>query len=325
MRFAALALSLTVAGMQVAGAQSPDEWSEEFPKTDFSRATVPFSEIRSGGPRRDTIPPIHDPQYEPVAELEGVGRLEPVIGVVVGGEARAYPLRIMLWHEIVNDTVGGVPILVSYCPLCNSGLVFDRRVEGRTLTFGNTGRIRHFDMVMYDHQTESWWQQFSGTAIVGTLSGKTMTLIPARLESLAQFAARAPDGRVLVPNDKTARPYGVTPFAGMDSGFTPPPFLAYALPDGIRPLDYAVVVGDRAWPLSRLRKAERIAEAGLVLTWTPGRNSLHDTRRIEDGRDLGNVTVTRQGAPHEEVAHDVAFAFAFAAFVPDGAWMDGMP
>ncbi len=83
-----------------------------------------------------------------------------MISIDLNGDAGAYPLRILLWHEIVNDVVDGVPVLVSYCPLCNSGVVFDRRIEGKTLSFGNTGRIRYFDMLMYDHQTESWWQQF---------------------------------------------------------------------------------------------------------------------------------------------------------------------
>ena len=96
---------------------------------------------------------------------------EPVIGLVVNGDARAYPLKILIWHEIVNDTVGGVPVTVTYCPLCNSAIVFERTVDGRVLDFGTTGKLRNSDLVMYDRQTESWWQQFSGTAIVGAMTG----------------------------------------------------------------------------------------------------------------------------------------------------------
>lgn len=123
---------------------------------------------------------------------EGIGLKEPVLSIGINGDFRAYPLRILLWHEIVNDTVGGVPILVSYCPLCNSGVIFDRRVDGEVLRFGNTGRIRHFDMVMYDHNPESRWQQFLGEAIVGDMTGTRMKALPARLESLKNFIARAP-------------------------------------------------------------------------------------------------------------------------------------
>ncbi|WP_421723093.1 DUF3179 domain-containing protein [Bauldia sp.] len=321
MRTRLLAAVVAIALSVPAFAEAPADWQREFPNTDFSRASVPFDEIDFDGARRDTIPPIHDPQYIPAAEATDIGPLEPVIGVVVDGDARAYPLRIMLWHEIVNDTVGGVPVLVSYCPLCTSGVVFDRRVGDQTLTFGNTGRIRHFDMVMYDHETESWWQQFSGGAIVGDLTGAEMKLVPSRLESLTQFRKRAPDGLVLVPNDPDARPYGTTPYARMERGDFPEAAALQGLPSGVRPLDYAVIVDERAWPLKRLMEETEIAESDLILTWGAGRNSLHDSVVIADGRDLGNVVV--RDASGAEVAHDVAFAFAFSAFVPDGTWMTG--
>jgi hypothetical protein len=166
----ALLIALAPFG-QTAAAQSAADWAIEFPRTDFSQATVALDEIQFDRARRDTIPPIDDPRFVPQADLAGLGALEPVISVVIGDAARAYPLRIMLWHEIVNDRIGGVPIFVTDCPLCNSGVVFDRRVDGRELDFGNAGRIRRFDMVLYDRQSESWWQQFSGTAIVGDLAG----------------------------------------------------------------------------------------------------------------------------------------------------------
>ncbi len=181
-------------------------WKSDFPKTDFARTSVPLDEIRDDGNFRDTIQPISSPQFQSVSELTAVGPLEPVLSLRINGDARAYPLRILLWHEIVNDVVGGVPILVSYCPLCNSGVVYDRRLGGEVLDFGNTGRLRHFDMVMYDHQSESWWQQFTGEAIVGDRSGETLRIVPARLESLAKFRQRAPDGKLLVPNNVMAIP-----------------------------------------------------------------------------------------------------------------------
>ena len=120
-----------------------DEWTGEFPKTDFSRTSINLIEVVEDGPRRDTIPPIFDPQFVPANGETKVGPMEPVLSIIIDGDARAYPLRILLWHEIVNDVVGGVPILVSYCPLCNSGVIYDRRFDGEVLSFGNTGRIRH--------------------------------------------------------------------------------------------------------------------------------------------------------------------------------------
>jgi Protein of unknown function (DUF3179) len=118
-----------------------------------------------------------------------------VIGVVIDGDARAYPLRILIWHEIVNDVVGGVPVAVTYCPLCNTGIAFDRRVGEQVLELGTTGKLRNSDLVMYDRATESWWQQFLGEAIVGELTGARLTMLPSRLESFANFRERAPEGQ----------------------------------------------------------------------------------------------------------------------------------
>ncbi len=301
-------------------AEEPADWRGEFPIADFDRRSIEYAEIVFDGAVRDSIPPIADPKFVPAAEAEDIGPLEPVLSIGVDGDFRAYPLRILLWHEIVNDVVGGVPVLVSYCPLCNSGVVFDRRVGGRVLEFGNTGRIRHFDMVMYDTATESWWQQFLGEAVMGELTGTRLKVLPARLESLGRFRARAPDGVVLVPNDTRARPYGLSPYVGMDSAAVPRGAFPYRLPEGVPPLARVVVVGGEAWTVALLRRRERIERDGLIITWTPGQNSIHDARRIAQGRDVGNVVVQRRTAGGlEDVAYDVSFAFAFGAFRPDGA------
>ena len=168
----------------------PAVWRQEWPLTDFSRHSVAYDEIVLGGPPRDGIPAIDNPSFAPISEVRELAPHAPVISVAIGDDARAYPLRIMIWHEIVNDTVGGVPIAVTWCPLCNSSVVFDRRVGGRTLSFGTTGKLRNSDLVMYDRETESWWQQFGGECIVGALLGVELKLIPMRVESLERFAAR---------------------------------------------------------------------------------------------------------------------------------------
>jgi len=286
-----------------------DQYRDEFPNTDFSKISIAADEIVTDGPRRDQIPPIHEPKFVPAAEAE-IGPEEPVIGLIINGDARAYPLRILLWHEIVNDTVGGVPVLVSYCPLCNSGVVFDRRLDSRVLQFGNTGRIRHFDMVMYDLETESWWQQFLGEAIVGDLTGQRMTPLPARLESVTAFLARAPQGQLLIPNNPRLRPYGASPYVEFEDA-NPRAMRVYGLPDGVRPLDRVVIVGKEAWTLKRLRQERVIRDGDLEITWTPGQNSIHDEKAIDRGRDVGNVVVQRAGV---DVPYDVTFAFAHRAF-----------
>ena len=310
------AISLGVTG---AVADDPDDWRREFPLTDYQRHSIDFAEIRFDGATRDTITPIDDPRFRPAQEVRNLGSLEPVLSLSIDGDTRAYPLRLLLWHEIVNDVVGGVPVLVSYCPLCNSGVVFDRRLGKRVLRFGNTGRLRHFDMVMYDHETESWWQQFLGEALIGALTGARLTVLPSRLESLERFRARAPDGLLLVPSNPQLHPYGATPYVGMEDARVSPKRYPYALPPGVRPLARVVVVGERAWTLDLLREERRIVEDGLVITWEPGQNSIHDTSFIAAGRDVGNVTVQRrQPGGLGDVPYDVSFAFAFAAFRPEG-------
>ena len=299
-----------------------DTWTGEFPKTDFSRTSISLIEIVEDGPRRDTIPPIFDPQFVPANGATKVGPMEPVLSIIIDGDARAYPLRILLWHEIVNDVVGGVPILVSYCPLCNSGVIYDRRFDGEVLSFGNTGRIRHFDMLMYDRETESWWQQFLGEAVIGKYAGARLTALPARLESLDRFRARAPDGKLLVPSDGHVRPYGSSPFMGLErQDFTP----RYALPDGVKPTTRVVVVDGEAWTVDLLERKKTFRAGDLVFTWEAEQNSIHDTRRIASGRDVGNVTVMRgKGDALESVTYDLTFAFAFSAFHPNGTLHTGL-
>jgi hypothetical protein len=136
--------------------------------TDFSKHTVNYDEILSGGPPKDGIPAIDLPRFVSAEEADAwLKPVEPVILVEVGEDARAYPIQILMWHEIANDTVGGLPLTITFCPLCNTAIVFERRVDGQVLDFGTTGRLRYSNLIMYDRQTETWWQQASGEAIAG--------------------------------------------------------------------------------------------------------------------------------------------------------------
>jgi len=298
----------------------PEYRRVEWPNTDFSKSSVALEEIMSGGPPRDGIPPIDKPAFLPVAEASGLADTEPVIGLVVGGDARAYPLRILIWHEIVNDEVGGIPVTVTFCPLCNAAMVFDRRAGGRVLDFGTTGLLRNSDLVMYDRQTESWWQQFTGEAIVGALTGTKLELLPARLESWSGFRARAPLGRVLVPDEPGSRAYGRNPYAGYDASGRP--FLySGALPEGVAPLARVVSLEDRsrAWSLDLLRRqGEILLENGIVISWRPGQNTALGDEVIAQGADVGNILVRRRTASGwQDVVYFVDFAFAFHAFHPE--------
>ncbi|MEX0285720.1 MAG: DUF3179 domain-containing protein [Paracoccaceae bacterium] len=300
----------------------PSFWRSEWPDTEFSITSIGnWGEIRSGGPPKDGIPALSDPSFVVAARESRIGGREPVITVEIeGARPRAYPIRYLTWHEIVNDTVGGVPVAVTFCPLCNSGLTFDRRVQGRVLSFGVSGKLRNSDMVMYDRETESWWQQAVGEGIVGEMTGVELRQLPTWMESWAAFKARNPDG--LVMNEpKMNRDYGRNPYRGYDQ--SPKPFLydGETPPHGIPPLMRVVRVGDRAWPLSRFEAKTEVREAGVVISWAPGQASALDTARINKGREVGTIRV-RDGQGRD-VPHDVMFAFAFHAFWPDGDWMLG--
>ena len=319
----AFALTVMIAAIAfaipaVTAKANPAYWKSEWPRTDFTKHSIDYGDVLSGGPPKDGIPSIDSPKFVKLSKALNLAPTEPVIGLEVNGVARAYPLRVLTWHEIVNDVIGGVPVAATYCPLCNAAIVFDRRVEGQVLEFGTTGKLRHSDMIMYDRQTDSWWQQFLGEGIVGAMTGKRMKTLPSRLESFEKFAARHPDGEVLIPSDPNMRAYGANPYVGYDnSGF---PFLYKGeVPEGIAPLGRVVVLGDTAWTLELLRDKRRIEKGDVVITWEPGQNSALDTRKISEGRDVGNVLVQkRDGAALRDIPYDVTFAFVFLAFKPDG-------
>lgn len=313
MRTLLLVVSILFAAAAPAFA-NPDFWKSEGWETDFGKTEVDLKEIISGGPPRDGIPPIDDPVFAAADKVDYAGR-EPVIGFSLNGEARAYPLSVLMWHEIVNDTVGGVPVAVTFCPLCDAAIVLERTVEGRVLRFGTTGKLRNSDLVMWDDATESWWQQFLGRAIVGDYLGTELPMLPSRVESWARFQERFPNGKVLVPSNAAARRYGENPYVGYDE--SPWPFLFRGeVPEGVFPMQRVVKVGDRAWSLDLLAARRQITAAdGLVLRWEPGQATALGNREIAEGQDIGNVTVQRHG---QDVVHDVTFLFAFHAFLPDG-------
>ena len=313
-----LAAALTLAG---AAAAAPDRFQRAWPDTDFSRASVSFDEIVAGGPPKDGIPAIDDPAFVSVAGKDRIAAREPVMTLEFdGAEPRAYPIRYLMWHEIVNDTVAGRPVAVTFCPLCNTGMVFDREVDGQERVFGVSGLLRHSVMIMFDRETESWWQQGTGEAIVGAHLGDRLELLPAWMESWAEFRARNPDGLVMAEPDWPRR-YGDNPYRNYDTSQRPFLFDGEDPPHGLDPMARMVRVGARAWPMERVRDAGEITEAGVTITWNEGQASALDTGRIGEGREVGTVRV--RDAEGNDLPHDIPFAFAFNAFHPDGEWMLG--
>lgn len=278
-------------------AQQGGEW-----RTDFSRHTVPLDEIVSGGPPKDGIPALDRPRFETVRSADKwLAEREPVMVVEHEAIVRAYPLQILVWHEIVNDQLGDLPVAVTFCPLCNTALVFDRRHAGRVLDFGTTGRLRHSDLVMYDRQTESWWQQATGQAIVGALAGDSLRWVESQTLSWGEFKRSYPRGGVLSRETGFSRPYGRNPYVGYDAPDGSPlaGFFSGRRDDRLPAMErvVAVRVGGEAvaYPFSRLRTTRVVNDAvnghPLVVFWAPGTASALDRSSVAAGRDVGSSGV----------------------------------
>ncbi len=295
---------LTSVFIKQSGGNSSTGWESEWPKTNFNKTIVNFSDIIPGGPPKDGIPSLDKPVFISFSEADKwLNSNEPVIAVEIKGVARAYPIQILIWHEIVNDKVGGTPVTVTFCPLCNSSIVFDRRLEfkGKSylFDFGTTGKLRNSDLIMYDRQTETWWQQFIGTAIVGDLTGANLTMIPSYIISYKNFKESYPDGKVLSKKTGYRREYGKNPYIGYDE-INNTPFVLKGTPDKrLPPMERIINVYidgvDKIYPLSALQKEkvihDKIGKTGIVLFHLPGTVSALDKAVIANSRDIGAGTV----------------------------------
>jgi hypothetical protein len=269
-------------------------------KTNFDKKTINIGELMSGGPPKDGIPAIFTPKFETQDEAsEWLDDKEPVIGLEINGESKAYPLSILIWHEIANDEVGGVPVAVSFCPLCYSALVYDRRVRGVVPYFGVSGLLRNSDMVMYDNVTESFWQQFTGEAIVGDMVGETLELIPTQIISFKQFKDAYPDGKVLSKDTGYDRSYGQNPYVGYDDIDQRPFLFRGDIDDRLPPNEKVIAIkqGDinKAYPYS-ITKEEHVINDNIngtpvVIFHGEGAVSALDGGTIADSKEVGSTGV----------------------------------
>ncbi len=284
------------------GVERPS-WASATWETNFARHSVAFDEIMSGGVGRDGIPSIDAPQFvSHTAAQEWLAANEPVVVLEINGAARAYPLQILTWHEIVNDTIGDVPVAVTFCPLCNSAIVFDRRVEGEVYEFGVSGLLRNSDLVMYDRTSESLWQQFTGEAIIGDLTGAQLTFLPSSLVSFADFQAAYPEGMVLSRDTGFNRRYGVNPYTNYDATGGTPFLFDGKIDERLPAMERVVAVThtvtddstvDIAYPFSQLAEQGVVndTEHTLVVFHLPGTSSALGASQIAEGEDVGATGV----------------------------------
>jgi len=269
-------------------------------RTDTAQRTINLRELKAGGPGKDGIPAIQRPRFVNAERAAPwLGADEPVISLVVNGQSKAYPLQILMWHEIINDTIAEIPVAVTFCPLCYSAEVFDRRAKGQTLTFGISGFLRLSNMVMYDKQTESLWQQGLGQAVVGSLTGTRLKRLPAQIISFAQFRQAYPKGRVLSRRTGHNRPYGRNPYVGYDSISQNPLTIRPDSRQGVLPRERLVAVTiagrDKAYPYSTTRKLgvvnDEVGTVPLVVFHGDGALSAMDQGQIASSREVGSTGV----------------------------------
>jgi hypothetical protein len=281
---------VTVSGLSIARGGSPEGAPPPL---------VDLAEIRSGGPPPDGIPSIDAPTFLPPAEVDFLAETEPVLAVDIDGDVRAYPVQILMWHEIVNDTVGGVPVAVTYCPLCNSAVAYDRRLEDRVLEFGTSGLLWNSALVMYDRQTETLWSHFTGEGVVGELTGVELDTYPVATVPWGVWRDANPEGLVLSRDTGFDRQYGRNPYPGYDD-VNSRPLLFEGEVDG-RYTAMTRIAGIEldgealGVPLATLRE-ERVVSATLagtelVLFWAPGTASALDAGDVAGGDDVGATGV----------------------------------
>lgn len=277
-------------------------WTGDGWQTDFSIKSVHLSEITQAALKRDIIPPIDDPRFLPAAELgDALPGNEPVAVLQVADLVRAYPLRILTFHEIVNDELAGVPVAATFCPLCNTAIGFRRQIQGQALRMGVSANLRASNLLLWDDVTESWWQQSTGEAIVGTYTGWQLAFLPMAISSFDTYRESYPDGPVLTEETGHNRRYGSNPYVGYDSG-NRRPFLFFDELDERLPATERVIVveiGDEqvAYPFSVLSESrvvhDRVGGEEIVVLFAPGTASALDAATIAEARDVGAAGVFR--------------------------------
>jgi hypothetical protein len=277
--------------------------------TDTTLNNIDISELMVVLPR-GSFTVLNYPKFISRAEgLESFLVKEPVLSVETNGTAKAYPLNMMSVHEIANDTLAGVPILATFCPLCNSGIVFDRRLKYKgkdfLLEFEVSGMLRKSDMVMADKETETWWQQLVGKGIVGTLAGAELSVIPSLVISVGEFFNRFPNGKILskksgVPNAEAN--YGINYYQNYDDPDNKP-YNRFFSPDDVDPrlpameriVDVRSAGEFKVYPFSAVEKSGVINDEfngkNVVLLYQPGTISVLDEKEIKNSKDVGMVTV----------------------------------
>ncbi|MBI3606921.1 MAG: DUF3179 domain-containing protein [Nitrospirae bacterium] len=277
---------------------------------DLTKRSIALDQIVAGGPPRDGIPALTDPTFVPASSAAFLQDDDRVIGLQLNGPARAYPIKILNWHEVVNDRVGGAPVVVTYCPLCGTGMVFDALIHDRRALFGVSGLLSQSDVLLYDRDTESLWSQLRQEAVTGARIGTRLTLLPALHTTWGAWRTEHPETLVLSTDTGHARDYQTDPYRGYAS--TPRLFFDVAARDSrLHPKEWVLGVErggqTKAYPFSVLETrdapvCDRLGDQPIVVHFDPKTRTARATD--PNGRPIPSVA---------------ASWFAWYAFHPDTA------
>ncbi|MBI2010721.1 MAG: DUF3179 domain-containing protein [Candidatus Colwellbacteria bacterium] len=292
--------------------ETKKETAREIMVTDGLKHSVPLDEIIGGGPPKDGIPSIDNPKFVSIAETSGFLKDDdPGIALDLDGTARFYPFQILVWHEIVNDTVNGERVLVTYCPLCLSGIVFDPVVKDERVEFGTSGKLWNSNLVMYDRKTDSLWPQILGEAVVGEMTGSQLKVLPSDMIRFGEFKEQYPQGTVLSRDTGAVRFYGQDPYG--DYYTTPGTYFPVSKKDDrLSDKDFVlgIVINEKAkayWP-------EAVKKVGEITDQFEGKTIV---ARYEKEIDAVRLFEKKADGTLERINPFGAFWFSWVAAHPD--------
>jgi hypothetical protein len=268
--------------------------------TNWNKHSIFYNELLSGGPSKDGIPALTNPKFETISQAKKwLKNDEPLIFVTIKNQSKAYPLSILIWHEIVNDVLANKEILITFCPLCNSSIVYSRVLNNTTYTFGTSGLLRNSDLVMYDRQSDSLWQQFTGEAIVGDLTNQKLQSLTSSIISFKDIFLSYPNTEILSINTSYDRNYCKNPYSGYDNINSSPFLINRDIDDRLKPMRRVATIEInskyKAYPYNILKKKNIINDTfenkNIVLFYKKNVLSVLDNRDIGDSKNIGTAII----------------------------------
>lgn len=286
--------------------------NQDITETEGVKHSIPLEEIVEGGPGKDGIPSIDEPKFESISQASSWLEDDDVgLVVTIGDKSRFYPYRILVWHEIVNDTINGQRVLVTYCPLCFSGIVFEPVVDGQAVEFGVSGKLWENNLLMYDRKTDSLWSQVKAEAVVGPQTGNKLEILPSDISRFKAWREANPNGRVLARDTGFSRNYSRDPYGNYyttGGALFPIGNQDDRLPQKTFVLGLVINGQAKAYSVETIKERGEIKDTFAGKSIVAKYNEASDTVRLFEKEPSGELT---------RLNPVTSFWFAWAAVYPD--------